>query len=181
MHDKFTKETTLSTFLVNHNVKVMSKLWRDMIAQEGDCVLTPYLKGVLTRLVKNAEAMEAPFKFIEVPLDERTAFIRKIADYYKDCAGEFRYLYRKGFIKALASTFPDPLFVDSFVSLVVANYYLTRRCELTLERNGVIDAYNRFQCAYEQWLKFYKEDDIIYSEQDIEEIIAYRKKEGGKL
>lgn len=60
MNDKFTKETTLSTFLVNHNVKVMAKLWRDMIAQEGDCVLTPYLKGVLTRLVKNAEAMEEP-------------------------------------------------------------------------------------------------------------------------
>lgn len=180
MHSKFTKETALSTYLVNHNVKVMAKLWRDMIEQEGDCVLPPYLKGILTRLEKNAEALEAPFKSVELPLEECTAFVHKITSYYVDCMGEFRYLYRSGFIDALAKTFPDSLFVDSFVSLVTAHNYLTKRCVPTLERAEVLDAYNRFQSAWGQWLKFYKKDSIIYSEQDIEELIEYQSKGGEK-
>lgn len=170
VYNKFEKEVALCTFLIRHNVNVTARLWRDLIIKEGPKSLSPYLKGLLTRMTRHADALEAPCRKLEICKEECVKMVPKITDYYAESRGEFMYLMKRGYSEAHNTTLPDKLFGDSFLSLMIANHYLKRKLEKTVERMGSMDSYNRLQCALDQWVKFYR-NEIIYSEDDIKEIL----------
>lgn len=171
MYDKFERETALATYLILHNVDMTIKIWGDWIKQEGPDSLSPYQKGLLTRMRGNIDKIEEVFRSKGISKENSISFIRKIADYYIDSRGEFCYLFKKKFIDTLNSTLPNSTFGDSFLSLMVAFHYLDTRLVKTIERVGKLEEYQRFKVALEQWVKFYKQARIIYSEEWIREIL----------
>lgn len=171
MYNKFEKEMALCTYLQTYNSKVIIKLWGDLIKKEGTKSISPYLKGVMTRVVLNASKLEEPYKCKRYAEKESTAFVRKIADFYISRKGEFAYLMKKNYMDTLNKTLPDDLFGDSFLSLVVTNYYLKNNLIKTIERDNNLETYKKFQYALDQLIKFYRKE-IIYTEDDLLELIT---------
>lgn len=177
---RFEKEAAIATYLMFHNVKVTIKCWYEWINKEGPGALTPYLKGLLTKMYKNMEKIEECFRDKRVSTKESDEFIRKIAEYYIETKGEFVYLFIKDYMDTFNSTMPDNLFGDSFLSLIVAHHYLDRNLLLTVERVDKIEEYKKFNYALKQWVKFYKEGRIIYPEQWLIEMIEEKTKQEEK-
>lgn len=166
------RETALSTYLILYNVDMTIKCWLDWIKQEGpDGSLSPYQKGLLTRMRDNMDKIEQVFRKEKITKEDSVKFIRKIADYYIDSRGEFFYLFKKNFMDTLNSTFPNSMFGDSFLSMMVAYHYLDKRLVKTIEKVGKLEEYKKFKYAITQWVKFYKVSRIIYPEEWIREMI----------
>lgn len=174
MYDKFEKEAALSTYLVRHNIGATIKCWGDWIEQEGKESLSPYHKGLLTKMWNNASGIESVFSRQIVTQKESTNFVKKITDYYIDGKEEFLYLFKKSYMDTLNSTLPSDLFGDSFLSMVIAFHYLDDKLIKTIERAGKIEEYNKLKIALTQWVKFYKKARIILPEDWIKEMLEER-------
>lgn len=77
MYDKFEKETALATYLILHNVNITIKVWGDWIKQEGPDSLSPYQKGLLTRMRGNMDKIEETFGSKGISKENSISFIRR--------------------------------------------------------------------------------------------------------
>lgn len=170
MNNKFEREVALCSFLIKYNAEVTKNLWDDL----GKGSITPYMKSVITKVNKNIIELEGKFKDIKIDKKDCEKFIVKITDYYKDMKGDFIYLMKRGYLDALNETLPSSLYGDSFVSLVIADFYLEKRLLPTIDKTSNKQTYLKYKTALKQLIKFYKKE-IIYSEEELKCLVYSAK------
>lgn len=164
-----TKNLLICLRILKINADKHLKVWGDELKYR-DGYLAPWIKGWITCLHNKTTEMENKYFTVEadnlIKDSDIDKTLREIYDFCflqksrKQKAGDVLGFY----FEEERKTFPDPMMLDSYVSFSLTVEFINNYHQITMERLGIKETYEKFLIQANKYIKWFENNLIVTGE-----------------